>query len=172
MSQNTPSQLKELIEASIQLELNVSELYTIFYKVFSQDSEFWWRLVLEEKNHAALFKSGIESGEVFSKFPENLVIQELDILNSENANLRKLIDDYNLMPPTRDYAFNLALEIENSAVEIHFQQFMEEENNSVIDKIFQELNKADKDHVQRIFNYMQENGIPVTEENMMLMSAY
>lgn len=161
-------QLTELIEQSMQLELLASDLYSVFYKNFPQDKEFWWRLVLEEKNHAALFRSGLDSGEIFLKFPENLVLQELDTIMNANTSLQKMIDDFNLMPPTRKEAFNIALKLENSAVEIHFQQFMEEGAETAIDKIFQELNKADKDHAARIREYMEEHQIPFNEENLYL----
>ena len=155
----------DLVKGCMNLELMVSELYTVFYKNFPEDADFWWRLVLEEKNHAALFRSGVESDEIYLKFPEDLVLQEIATLDKENQILEKMIDDFNLLPPTREEAFNIALSLENEAVEIHFQQFMEGDNKSSIDKIFQELNKADIDHAKRIFSYMQEHGIAVTSEN-------
>mgnify|MGYP001545519690 CR=1 FL=1 len=160
------SDISELIKESMKLELLVSDLYTVFYKSFPDDKDFWWRLVLEEKNHAALFRSGLDSEEVGIKFPENLVLQELDTLKIANADLKKMIDDFNLMPPTRKEAFNIALELENSAVEIHYQQFMENGAESAIDRIFQELNKADKDHAARIRAYMEEHQIPFDEQNL------
>ena len=53
---NNNRNVKELIDQSIQLELLVSKLYFIFYESYSEDAAFWWKLVEEEKNHAAITK--------------------------------------------------------------------------------------------------------------------
>jgi len=50
--------LTKLLEEAILLELHVSKLYLLFSKLFPEDADFWWQICLEEKNHAALLKSG------------------------------------------------------------------------------------------------------------------
>ncbi|MEA3487197.1 MAG: hypothetical protein U9R20_06020 [Thermodesulfobacteriota bacterium] len=62
-----------LIEESINLELNIADLYFLFHELFPEDADFWWRLVLEEKNHAALIRSGKKYFEPVNKFPRNLL---------------------------------------------------------------------------------------------------
>jgi len=53
----TSAGFNSLIEKAIQLELNVAELYIRFHKLFPSDASFWWKLAIEEKNHAALLKT-------------------------------------------------------------------------------------------------------------------
>lgn len=159
--------IHSIIEESINIELNISNLYAVFHQTFSEDAEFWWRMVLEEKNHAALFRSGFESLEAINKFPHDLLMKNMDILQAENKKLINIIENYKLIPPSRDEAFNLALKLENSAAELHFQKFMDDDNSSVIDRIFRELNTADKDHAQRLTKYMEEHDIPLHEENIL-----
>ncbi len=155
-----------LIEESINLELNISDIYSLFHKLFPDDAEFWWMLVLEEKNHAALFRSGKESFEPVNKFPYNLLHHSLQNLNDTNSELRSVIKNFENSPPSREEAFNIALKIENSACELHFQKFMDRETNSTIDEIFKKLNNDDKDHAKRIRSYMEKHGITVQSENV------
>ncbi len=155
-----------IIEQSIKLELNIGDLYAVFYESLPDDSEFWWRLVLEEKNHAALFRSGIENLEQLKKFPHDILLENIKVLQSENQKLEDLINQYKLLPPDRCEAFNIALNLENSAAELHFQQFMNKNGDSIIDTIFRELNQADKDHAIRIKKHMQQHGISIKASNV------
>lgn len=150
-----------LIEESINLELNVSKIYAHFYRLFPDDAAFWWKLVVEEKNHAALIRSGKEYFEPLRKFPHGLLAPMLQILKDANSRLDSLIKKYEEAPPSREEAFNIALKVEESAGELHFQEFMDKEANSTTDNIFKELNKGDKDHAMRISCYMEEHGISV-----------
>jgi ferritin len=153
--------ITSLIEESINLELNVSKIYTHFYKLFPDDAAFWWKLVVEEKNHAALIRSGKEYFEPLRKFPHDLLAPLLQILKDANSKLDSLIKKYEETPPSREEALNIALTIEESAGELHFQKFMDKEANSATDNLFKELNKGDKDHAMRISRYMEEHGIPI-----------
>ena len=157
--------ITSLIEESINLELNVSKLYLIFHNLFPEDSDFWWRLALEEKNHAALFRSGQEFFEELNKFPQNLIYNNLQSLRDTNINLRSLIKKCKNSPPSRTEAFNIAFKLEHSAVELHFQKFMVGDANSVLDKLFRTLNSYDKNHAIRIRDYMEKHGILMQSEN-------
>jgi len=149
-----------LIDESIQLELNVADLYLLFLKLFPEDSDFWWKLVLEEKNHAALIRSGKEYFEPLNKFPYDLLADSLQKVKDTNSRLKSMINKLESVSPLRQEAFNIAFEIENSAGELHFQNFMNKETNLKIDDIFKRLNKDDKDHALRISSYMEKHGIP------------
>ncbi len=142
-----------LIEESINLELNIGDLYFIFYELFSDHAQFWWNLVLEERNHAAILQ--------MKMFPHNLLRHNLPDLKDTNSTLLSLIKSFKKTPPSREEAFNIALKIENSAAELHFQNFMDEEVNSEIVQFFKELNKDDKEHAERIRSYMENHGISV-----------
>jgi len=67
--------------------------------------------------------------------------------------------------PSREEAFNLALRIENSVYELHYQGFMEKKTDSQLEEIFIQLNNGDKDHAERILNYMEEHDISVQTDN-------
>ena len=150
-----------IIEESINIELNVSNIYLLFHNLFPDDKEFWWKLVLEEKNHAALIQSGKDHFEPLKKFPLKLLHHNLRELKDTNSNLLSLINNFKDTPPSREEAFKIALKIENSAGELHFQNFMDEEANSTTDNIFKELNRDDKEHALRIRSYMDAHGISV-----------
>ena len=154
-----------LIEESINLELNVSEVYSLFHGLFPDDAEFWWTLLLEEKNHAELIQSGKEHFEPVNKFPHNLLHNNLQELKDTNSMLLSLIENFKNTPPSRQKAFNTALDIENSVGELHFQKFMDEEASSTVDRIFKRLNEDDKEHAIRIRFYMEKHGIPIESDN-------
>ncbi len=159
-----------LIEESINLELNVANLYTLFYNFFPGDESFWWKLVVEEKNHAALFRSGqdiFKQSKKFSKviFPKALLVKNLKELQNINTKINNLLKKFKSNPPSREEAFNTAYSLENSAAELHFQNFMDKEANSKLDTIFKQLNNDDKDHAMRIRVYMKSQDIPLQSEN-------
>lgn len=153
------SAVTSLVEESIRLELTVSELYTIFHGLFPEDAQFWWQLVMEEKNHAALIRAAKDYFEPVGKFPQDLVHDSLQNLKNVNSNLLSLIGTIKDHAPTREEAFNIAFALENSAGELHFQQFMEKESGETTESVFQRLNKDDKDHARRIRSYMEQHGI-------------
>lgn len=151
--------LSLIIDESIQLELNVSELYRIFHAAFPEDADFWWKLCLEEENHAALIRSIKETFLPVGKFPEAIFCNSLENLKKHNTKLRSLIRKFRDNAPSREDALNIALEVEQSAGELHYQEFIEKKEKSRIEQIFEELNRDDKDHAKRIRSYMDDNGI-------------
>ena len=159
-----PAALAEIIDESIRLELSVGDLYLLFNSMFPQDAGFWWRLAEEEKDHAALIRSGKEYFAPLQKFPADLLHKNLDELKTSTASIRSFIDKFSRHPPSRTEALTVALTLENSAGEIHFQQFMDGGGGSAIEKIFRELNRGDQDHALRIEEYMRKTGICATAE--------
>lgn len=154
----------QMIEESIRIELQVAELYLLFYNYFPQDKGFWWKIALEEKNHAALIRSLGEFSEYLDEFPENLFSSSMPDLENTNRMLSSLIEKFTGEAPNRETAFRTALEIEESAGELHYQGFMEDEegSGSKIAEIFRQLNREDKDHSERIRSYIQRNSIQTT----------
>ena len=151
--------LTTLIKESINLELNVAQLYLLFYHSYPEDSAFWWKLTVEEEHHAALLRSGKELYLPRNKFPRDLLHGLLQDLINKNRELTSLIEEYERNPPSREEAFNVALGIENSAYELHFQRFMDKKPSSRMEEIFQELNRNDKNHSEKISSYMQQKNI-------------
>ena len=153
------NKLTQLAHEAIQLELNVAKLYIIFRDICPDDSEFWWQLVIEENNHAALLRSGVEFFMDAGLFPAEILPPFISDLQKANGKLVSLLEQYDKNPPTREGAFNVALETERSAGEIHFQGIMKKSTDSRTLKLFQTLNKDDKNHAERIQAYMKDNGL-------------
>ncbi len=152
---------RQVIEESIRIELQVAELYLLFFHYLPQDKGFWWKIALEEKNHAALIRSLLDLSEELQEFPEDMFSSSLVELVETNSMLSTLIEKFTAEPPDRETAFNTALKIEESAGELHYQGFMEngKDSNMKIAEIFRQLNREDKDHSIRIRAYMLKNNI-------------
>jgi hypothetical protein len=152
--------LIELAEEAMRLEYNVSKLYMIFRDAHPEDADFWWQLVIEEGNHAALIKSGRDYFMPAGAFPEGM-FSAIEDIREANKELDSLLKKFTTEPPSREMAFNVALKTEMSAGEIHFQQTMTKSADSKVLEMFQQLNQDDKDHAKRIRAYMQENHITI-----------
>jgi rubrerythrin len=152
-------ELFQVLEEAIELELNVAELYLFFSYHFPEDNDFWWKLALEEKNHAALLKSGQQYFVEANLFPEEILSCKLDILIRINQKIKNFITKFQETPPCRETALQVALELEQSAGEVHFQTAMEILPTSKALEMFQYLNRDDKDHAARIQAYMQTRGL-------------
>jgi hypothetical protein len=144
----------KLIDEAIKLEYNMSKLYGVFSEYIDEDRLFWNRLEAEEKNHAALLRTAKEFID-FDRFPKKLVPHNIEALTESNKKVLEAIDSF-IMNPSRENTFKLALDLEKSAGEIHFQHFMKADPNDKVTEIFQQLNRDDKDHVSRLTSYWKE----------------
>jgi hypothetical protein len=149
----------KLIEEAIRLELNIAELYMLFYRQFDQDAEFWWKLVIEEENHAALLKTVKQMELTNVDTPRELFPEGVGELEMSNQEIREAIMKFE-KEPDRERSFQFAYIIETSAGEMHFNAFMKNAPESRLTKIFKKLNGADLDHADRIKNYMASANIP------------
>lgn len=150
--------IKLFLKESIDLELNIGDLYQYFSVKYPNDYDFWWKISIEEMNHAALIES---INDVFwtDILPFDSIETQAEDLRKINSIVRNKIEQSKLVPPTRLEAFKLAFELENSVGESHFEIFMTSVSDSPVVKIFQKLNGEDKNHAMRIENYMKTNGI-------------
>jgi hypothetical protein len=146
------------VDEAIKLELNVAELYALFSKLFPNDFEFWWKLSEEEINHGALLKSLKRIGPVIGEIPKEIFPHKLEELVSANSKISSVIKDFH-KDSSRKMAFKIALDIETSAGEIHFQTFMKQTSMPENYDVFQKLNNDDIDHAARIQKYMTDHNI-------------
>ncbi len=151
--------LAALLDESIQLELNLARLYTLFNDHFPDDEDFWWQLAMEERSHAVLLQQEKKQPQPLQFFPENLLAKDLDALRANNARIVEEIGRFTSTPGSRQEALNLALQIEMSAGEAHFQEFMESESGSLTADLFKTLASEDQNHAHRIREYMEEQGV-------------
>jgi hypothetical protein len=150
---------KVFLKESIELELNIGDLYQLFSVKFPEDYDFWWKISIEEMNHAALIESINDVFMVEGSETMDSIEEQTSDLHKMNISIKDSIENYKLVPPTRLEAFKYSLEIENSVGESHFEVFMNSVQNSPVVKIFQKLNGEDKNHAARIGNYMKTKDV-------------
>ncbi len=153
--------LSRILDETIQLELNVADLYLSFAQAFSEDKDFWLPLALEEKNHAALLTSGKLESLDKGHFPAKALTTNLGALIKVNKEINALVKKHQRKPPSRAAAFEIAIKVEESTGEIDFSCFMEQEAGSLAPKFFGRVNSEDRDHGRRLRNYMREKGITI-----------
>ena len=152
---------EQILLESEALELNVGRVYLLFKELFPEHADFWWRLAIEEENHAAIIKSGRQYFAPVGKFPREIVCQSLEALKQANASILEKIKSISLDPIDLPKAFNLALSLEKSAGEIQMHTFMNKVTDTKTEAAFQKLASDCQEHFQRIVQYMKANGIPV-----------
>jgi len=152
--------LEQFIDEAIRLELNAAEIYALFSEIIPEDADFWAGLSWEERNHAALLKTGRDVLLPLEQFPTEILPDFIQSIIETNQRLQSLKDLYARQLPDRQAAFAAALEIESSAGEMHFQKVMETPSGSEVVKILQDLCQDDIHHFRRIKEYMKNIGLP------------
>ena len=149
-----------LIEEAIQLELHIGELYLLFHRLFPKDSEFWWKLALEEENHAALLKTVKQMNSVQVHIPGNLLPENIEVLRKSIRLVNEMKGVFE-KDPDRNRAFQFSYKVETSAGELHYNSFMKHAPDSPVSMVFKRLNGDDVDHAERIRAYMEAQRIPL-----------
>jgi CheY-like chemotaxis protein len=150
--------LEQFIDEAIQLELNIAEIYYIFAAAIPEDANFWATLAWEEKNHASVLKTGKEILLPMDKFPLEILPNVIQTIVDTNRWLNSLKEEFAENKPDRETAFAIAIKIEGSAGEQHFQRVMENPSDSTIVKILQGLCEDDLHHLSRVHEYMKAGG--------------
>jgi len=150
---------QKIMEESIHLELNLADLYMVFFEQFPGDGQFWWKLAIEEKNHAALLKSIRDIFIEVAGAPDDLFAVSLEELRKANSSIRELICSCKESPISRRAAFSAALSLEETAGEMHFQDFFTGNANDSVSRIFRQLNGEDKDHARRLKEFIESQRI-------------
>jgi len=151
--------LEDFIEEAIKLELNAAEIYAIFSQAIPEDADFWSGLSWEERNHASLLKTARDIFMTPDRFPSEMLPAFILSLIESNNWLETVRQEYIKVRPDRQTAFAVALKIEDTAGEKHFQKVMENPSDSKIVKIFQKLCEDDINHYDRIKKYMNDVGV-------------
>jgi len=153
------SKIVELLNQSIALELNAAKMYMLFSTKFPEEHAFWWELSMEEENHASLLRSGRDFFLSQDLFPEEILCNKVSILEATNVKLEEVYGQCQKDNLTINDAANIALWIETSAGEYHFQTAMSKNADDKMLDIFQTLNNDDKDHALRVKVFMRKRGI-------------
>ncbi len=146
---------KELLETSIELEIIMSDLYSLFNDIFPEDSDFWWDLSFEEKNHASLLES-MRTCLTKGLLPEEAIFRNIETMKEVKSHIRTLISKYKKSTPSYEDAYYEAVKLESSASELHHHLMMTKDSDSDIIKIFQSLNDADENHAKKISDFITQ----------------
>jgi len=143
------------LEESIKIELNTAKLYFVFSDYFKEDYDFWWTIANEELNHAALLKATIKFAEI-NDLPEGMILDNIGEMIDLNKKIDEVIETFK-SNPSRQASFEIALNIETSAGESHYQELMSKHTDNEIIKLFQYLNREDINHYDRIKGYYSKH---------------
>ena len=146
----------QIIELATELENVVADLYMLFHEIFPEDADFWLKLFTEEKEHASLLQWSRKLLESTGEFPEEVVPLDTAPLIEAINKVKTCIAEFSAAKPSREAALRVAIEIEESAGEVHYQSAMGKKADSTYMETMQRLNLDDKDHAERIRAYMKE----------------
>jgi hypothetical protein len=149
----------EFLDQASSLELILANMYNLFEKSFTEDSDFWKQLAEEELSHAALLKSAMSNPEMSKQLTPDAANDLLQAVVKDKEWATSLLIKFSDVKPDRLTAFNTAVEAEKTAGELHFQKIMTKESDSWFIKMLRELNEYDRDHLRRINWYMTDNNI-------------
>lgn len=152
--------LKARCEEAIKLEKNVSELYRLYSYTYSQDSEFWWTLHLEEDDHAGILTALSKSHLPFGRFPGELLALDMDGLRGTNRKVEIALKTWSETPPPEARAYRFAAEIEESVGELTLQEAVSTQPTSATMRLVQEVIGASRDHAARVKQLIVQRGLP------------
>jgi len=155
---NNKNEILELLKKSISLEKRIGQLYTLFAQYYEEDNLFWKDLAEEENKHARTLE-GLQPWLNMGANLDDYILQNLNELTEKNISLKKVIQFALDEPPTREMAFNVALKIELTASELHYQKIITKHTDDKLLQSMQELCGADKDHAKRIRKMMKSLNI-------------
>ena len=149
----------EFLDRASSLELIMANMYTLFEKSFTEDSDLWKQLAQEELSHAALLKTAFSNPEMSKRLANDVTNDFLEEVVKAKEWATSLLIKFSEVKPDRLTTFNTAIEAEKTAGELHFQNIMSKESDSWFIKLLRELNEYDRDHLRRINSYMTDNNI-------------
>ncbi len=147
---------KRIVESLVNLEYGVAGLYHLYADLFEADRAFWQQLAEEEEAHAKFLKKN----KVTITERLSLSASGLEGLASSFKMITKRIfelsQEYKKEKPTQKEAYVAAIQLEQSAGEIHFKQMASCMKDSNVRHIFEKFNQADQDHSKRIRNRLAD----------------
>jgi hypothetical protein len=149
--------LEVLLDEAIRHELNVSSLYFEFCQAFAEDSDFWWKLSVEEQGHAGLLR--VVRKLLGAELEREILPLRAEEIAQSNRNLEELLEQIEHQPPSREDAFRIALGIETSTDGLIYEHALQPEEDSAGREIAQRIARDDRRHEERIRRRMRDQGI-------------
>lgn len=149
--------IKDYLNEAIEFELNVCNLYMMYSTLNSEDHSFWYKLALEEGGHASILKNILSSINMVNHI-FNINALDLAELSKTNDIIRKKCE---VSYVNREDTFRTAMLIENSIGEIQYQKLIDSDIDDDIIKVFVKINNDEDRHLERIRDYISDNGINI-----------
>ena len=153
----------EILNESINQELLVSEIYSLFEKTFREDSEFWYKLSQEELSHSITLQAERDSFSEEGLLPAELVQVDLEKLQKQNSLLSGFYEGLKKSAPSREQAFSIACALERTMLETIYASCLAKHPETRALKIFQSISSDEKEHIERILQYASNTGIKIDE---------
>jgi len=147
------NETSQVISKLIDVKESVGKLYRFFGSVHPTDSEFWMQLANEEDRHASLLRSHQEHIVTSPMLPDRLLASSVETLYEINSRKEQIMLSGVNQIPTRLDCFTTAIQIEQSASEIHSQNQIAADD-TIAFQVLQTLYADDRDHADRINAYM------------------
>ncbi len=153
----TPDML--LIRKMISLEKNIGLLYSYFQDKYPEDRVFWKKIAAEEIKHATLIETHAEFILDSKEFFCSLLEVSEETLEKINSKVTDVIENIDQHIKAREDTLLVALQLEQAAGELHYQNTVKQndsENTPLPLTLFNKLAAYDKDHSERILQYLAE----------------
>jgi hypothetical protein len=149
------AQAAQIIFQLVEIESNVGKLYRAFASAYPVDSLFWNQLAVEEDRHATLLRTQKEYIVDSPALHEHIFATPVESLYRINSKIEEILLLCEKQVPIRIDCFTIALQIEQSAGEVHLQNVHESPDDNIAVQVLQALSSADRDHAERIKSYLE-----------------
>ncbi len=145
-----------IVEALINLEICVAGLYRQFSGLFEEDQAFWQRLAAEEEAHAQILRNNRTIILEHLRLPASRLKGLVSSFELIAKRIVELSQEYQKEKPDKSEAYVAAIQLEQSAGEIHFQEITSCLKDTQVKCMFEKFNQADQDHTRRIRNRLKK----------------
>ena len=146
---------RQLIVQLINLETKIGRLYNLFAESMPADTTFWKKLAHEEERHASLLKTHEDYFIDVPEFSNTLFASSIETIRKLNTHIDSLIANLDVVSINRKKALTIALQLETSAGEWHFEQ-TKKNAKGIPGEVFRNLATADDDHARRISLFLAQ----------------
>ncbi len=151
----------KILDESIRQELLVSDFYSLFEKIFHEDSNLWYTLSQEELSHSITLQAERDSFSEAGLLPEELVQGDLETLQKQNSLIAEFFEELKGSAPSREQAFSIAYALELIMVETIYESCLAKHSDTRALKIFQSISGDEREHIERIIQYASKIGINI-----------
>lgn len=139
------------VDALIRLENAMADIYHSFSLHHIEDSAFWLRMQEEENKHAMVIRTRRQYIMDSTDLSALLLEENLPVFLKETVQVEDLAEKLHKNPTSRSKAFELAIEFEQSAGELHYKQTAPLKSSSIAVDAIRRLSDMDYITIFRIY---------------------